>query len=195
MRKLYIVFITIILLIIGFHVGRYIYKISVIDTELLASVEKQLGDIQQEYSTRYKTAVASTSTSEKLSPNATLIFKTEYEKCGHTLNEYKKATTSEVNMTRSELQSKYPEWEITEFSEQEVILWQKDDSSCQQHFIIRESNGNIAVYLIKENNTEQLQQLTNISTRYLTQVDLEKLRDGIRVNGVEELNSKLEDFE
>lgn len=189
MRKLYVVFVTILLLVISFFVGQYIYKLSRIDDNLLA----QYAEMHNQYEQTYKPAATTDTT--KISPNATIIFKTEYEECGHTLNKYETVTEKEVNLTKEKLQDKYKDWEITDFSEKEIVMLKKKEGSCNEHYVIREKDGNLAVYIIDKNNVEILQKETNISTTYLTEVDLVKLKEGIRVNGLEELNSKLEDFE
>lgn len=193
MRKLYIVLFTLLLLIVSFFVGEYIYKISRIDDNLLAKAQEEYAALQEEYEAKLKAAAASDNT--KISPNAVLIFKTEYNKCGHILNKYQNASENEVNLTKEQLQEKYKDWEIVGFAEKEVVLLQKIEESCNQHYVIREKDGNLAIYVIDEDNDEILKEVTGISTEYLTQLDLLKLEDGIRVNGLEELNAKLEDFE
>lgn len=193
MRKLYIVLFTLLLLIVSFFVGQYIYKISRIDANLLAKAQEEYAALQEEYEAKLKAAAANDNT--KISPNAVLIFKTEYNKCGHILNKYQNASESEVNLTKEQLQEKYKDWEIVGFAEKEVVLLQKIGENCNQHYVIREKDGNLAIYVIDEYNDEILKETTNISTEYLTQLDLLKLKDGIRVNGLEELNAKLEDFE
>lgn len=193
MKKVYVVFVTIVLLIISFFVGQYIYKISKIDDNLLAKAREEYAVLQEKYETELQAAAANDNT--RISPNAVLIFKTEYNKCGHILNKYQNASQNEVNLNKKQLQEKYKNWEIIGFTEKEVVLLQKVEESCNQHYVIREKDGNLAVYIIDENNNESLEEITNISTEYLTQLDLLKLEDGIRVNGLEELNAKLEDFE
>jgi len=193
MRKLYIVIVTAILFIISFFVGKYIYKISRIDSALIAKLKENSEIMQKENQEMYLPTVASDNI--KLSPNAILVFKTEYDECGHSLNEYKNILQDEVNMNKKQLQGKYLDWNISEFGEKEVVLQKKVKGSCGQHFVIREKDGNLAVYVLDENDVETLKEETSISTKYLTEIDLLKLKDGIRVNGLEELNSRLEDFE
>lgn len=193
MRKLYMVCFIILLLIISFFVGQYIYKISKIDDNLLALVNDECTEFGEQYESELQAATANDNT--KISPNAVIIFKTEYNKCGHTLNKYENAPEDIVNLTKKEFEEKYKDWEVVGFTEKEVVLKEKLDESCKQHYIIREKDGNLAVYVIDEENDEILKETTSISTEYLTDVDLAKLKEGIKVNGLEELNSKLEDFE
>lgn len=192
MKNLYTVLVIILLLIISFFVGQYIYKIGKVDKQLLALAET----VNTTALDNAELATKLTSSSNiKISPNSMLIFKTEYSKCGHTLNKYQTVTQDVVNLTKDELQKKYKDWKIESFSEKEIVLYQKVNESCNEHYVIREKNGNLAIYLLDEKNNEVLKEVTNIPVEYLTDVDLEKLKDGIRVNGWEELNARLEDFE
>ena len=62
-------------------------------------------------------------------------------------------------------------------------------------YILRDEENVINVYLIDENEKEVLYKVTDISSEYLPKEDIEKLKNGIKVKGIEELNKMLEDFE
>ena len=62
-------------------------------------------------------------------------------------------------------------------------------------YILRDEENIINVYLIDENEKEVLYKMTDISSQYLAKEDIEKLKKGIEVKGIEELNKILEDFE
>ena len=191
MKKLYVVLFTILKSrsIKTIIYKQYIYKISRIDNNLLTQYAAMHNEMEQ----TYKPVISKNNT--KISPNAVLIFKTKYGKCGHTLNRYVVVEDTDVNLTEEEFQNRYSDWEIIDFSEKQVVLLKEVQESCKQHYVIREKDGNLVVYIINDDNVETLQQKTNISSEYLTEADLLKLKDGIRVNGLEELNSQLEDFE
>ncbi len=53
----------------------------------------------------------------------------------------------------------------------------------------------IAIYRINENNEEELYEETEIAIDYLTETDKVNIQNGIRVNGNENLNQLIEDFE
>ena len=61
--------------------------------------------------------------------------------------------------------------------------------------IIKDILGYIEVYYLDENKNEYLYKKTTIPTTYLTKEDIERLKKGIEVKGIEELNKRLEDFE
>lgn len=137
----------------------------------------------------------STVEKEKVSPNSVLILKKQYEECAHNIKEYAKMPEEYVNLTKEELEEKQKDWEIETFSPNEVTLIKKVMGVCNQHYLLRQKDGIIAIYQIKDDNTEVLKEETGISTEYLTEVDRLRLEEGIRIYGEEELNSTLEDYE
>ena len=53
MKKLYLVFVTLLLLVLGFWVGRYLYKLTTIDTELLSRDNEEVNIQLKEYNSKY----------------------------------------------------------------------------------------------------------------------------------------------
>lgn len=132
---------------------------------------------------------------EKISPNAVLVLKKHYEQCDHTIKEYAKIPEEYVNLNKEELAKKQEGWQIEEFSKDEVTLIKDINSVCNEHYVLRQKDGIIAVYQIHEDNTETLKEETGIAVEYLTDIDKLRLEEGIRIYGEEELNSTLEDYE
>lgn len=129
------------------------------------------------------------------SPYAILIFKRNYSECGHTTNEKIDIPKELVNINKEELQREYKDWTIEQFTSNEIILSKNENGICNEHYIIKENNGYICVYYIDKYENETLKETTGIVTNYLPQTDIEKLKQGIKVNGKEELNATLEDYE
>lgn len=161
-------------------------------TEVRNMVQEQ--NIVQEMDIVNEISVSSME-SEKISPNATMILKKYYEECDHTIKEYAKIPEEYVNKTKDELEKLQEDWDIEEFSSNEVVFNKKINGTCGEHFVIREKDGIIAVYQIKDNNEEVLKEETGIAVEYLTETDKLRLEEGIRICGEEELNSTLEDYE
>lgn len=65
----------------------------------------------------------------------------------------------------------------------------------EEHYIIRDNNGYVSIYVIDTNGKEILQEITQIVTAYLPQTDQISLQEGIKVIGKEKLNATLEDYE
>ena len=76
-----------------------------------------------------------------------------------------------------------------------MILYREVDGECGEHYLVKEKDGKVVVYKILENGEEQEYETTQISTDYLTDTDKIEMQNGIRVNGQQELNQLIEDFE
>lgn len=150
---------------------------------------------QVNYSVKNDITINTATNEEKISPNATLILKRKYKECGHIIKEYKRITNELVNLTEKELVEKNKDWEVEKFSNMEVILIKEVEGVCNEHYVLKEEDGVIAVYKIEEENKEVLEELTGISTEYLTENDKIEIEQGIKVYGREELNSILENYE
>lgn len=135
------------------------------------------------------------SNEEKTSPNCKLTMKRYYNECGHSIEEYTDLNNELVNKTKDEIQQVYSAWTIDKFSNDEIIISRSFDSQCGEHYIVREKDGKVAVYLISGDGTETELQDTEISTEFLTEADKIELQNGIRANGKQELNQVIENFE
>ena len=139
--------------------------------------------------------VEASSSEEKISPNCIITLKRYYKECGHTINEYISIPQNLVNKTEDDLRNEYLTWKIEKFSNSQIILSKEFDNNCGQHFILRTNDDKIVVYLLDENNQETLFENTNISTQYLPEEDKVQLQNGVKVNGLENLNEMLENYE
>ena len=202
MKKIWMIIPIILVILIGIVVGRLIYnnneklanKNNIIQNEINIASEKVTDDCIEEYQEVQEEVVAN-SQEEKISPNCLLILKKYYDECNHTINEYVDVPQDLVNGTEEDLKKEYPYWQIEKYSSNEIILYKEFNSNCGQHFVLREYEGKITVYKINENNEEEIYEKTEISVEYLSETDKGKISEGIKVNGIEELNQLLEDFE
>ena len=202
MKKIWMIIPIILVILIGIVVGRLIYnnneklanKNNIIQNEINIVSEKVTDDCIEEYQ-EVQEEVATNSQEEKISPNCLLILKKYYDECNHTINEYVDVPQDLVNGTEEDLKKEYPYWQIEKYSSNEIILYKEFNSNCGQHFVLREDEGKITVYKINENNEEEIYEKTEISVEYLSETDKGKISEGIKVNGIEELNQLLEDFE
>jgi len=202
MKKIWMIIPIILVILIGIVVGRLIYnnneklanKNNIIQNEINIVSEKVIDDCIEEYQEVQEEVVAN-SQEEKISPNCLLILKKYYDECNHTINEYVDVPQDLVNGTEEDLKKEYPYWQIEKYSSNEIILYKEFNSNCGQHFVLKEDEGKITVYKINENNEEEIYEKTEISVEYLSETDKGKISEGIKVNGIEELNQLLEDFE
>ncbi len=201
MKKSIIISSIIVLFILGIVIGVILTSDSSeekIETEI---AEQNQEEIYDECTDEYKdmgdsnTLIEETSSEgEKISPNCSILFKRQYNDCGHTLEQYSIVPTELVNKTEEDLQEQYQGWTIEEFSRNQIILYRDFDSECGEHYILKEKDGRVNVYL-KTGDTEELVEETDITTEFLTETDKIGLQNGIEANGRVELNQLIEDYE
>ena len=204
MKKSWIIILVVAIIIIGIISGLAIYnkneksQNNIIENKINKISEKVTDECTEEYEELERQAkldIETNSSEEKISPNCLITLKRYYNECQHTINEYIDVPQNLVNGTQEDLEKEYPNWEIQKYSSNEIILYREFDSNCGQHFILRNDNGKITIYKINEEMQEEVYEKTEISVEYLTETDKVEIQNGIRVNGVEELNQLLEDFE
>lgn len=199
MKKTWIISLIIIVIMIGIVTGIILYNTKQKDKNDNNMIENEMNKISEKVTddciNEYIDEIETNSNEEKISPNCLLILKRYYDECQHTINEYVDIPQDLVNGTEYDLKKEYPYWEIEKFSSTEIVLYKEFNSNCGQHFILKEDNGKITVYKINENSEEEVYEKTEISLEYLSETDKIKIKDGIKVNGIEELNQLLEDFE
>lgn len=132
---------------------------------------------------------------EKTTPNTILILRKEYTDCGHTINSKASIPEEMVNLTEEEIIQKYPNWELEEFSKEQIVLSKTLDSFCGEHYLLTEEDGYISIYTVDEEENKALKEQTKISVEYLPETDRISLKNGLMIYGTENLNKLLEDFE
>ena len=176
------------ILIFVFSIGIGYYYSSLWKKENISKVEKNeiniLGNITE-----------TSSNEEKVSYNATFALKKYYSLCGHSKFNYVELPSEVINLTKSELQNLYPDWKIEEFNNNNIVLSQKIDKVCDEHYVLKLLDDTIDVYHIEGDKELKLYKTTDISKDYLTSEDINNLEEGIYVYGINNLNSAIEDFE
>lgn len=206
MKKRWIIILIIAIIMIGIVMGTIIYnnnkqsknQINIVKNEINEVSEKITDECTEEYEEleeQAKLEIETNSNEEKISPNCLVTLKRYYKECMHTINEYVDIPQNLVNKTQEDLEKEYPNWEIKKYSSNEIILYKEFNSNCGQHFVLKSDDGKIIIYKINENNEEEIYEKTEISVEYLTETDKIEIQNGIRVNGIEELNQLIEDFE
>lgn len=141
------------------------------------------------------TIIQTATQEEKTTPNTMITVETYYEKCGHNEIEKKKIESEDINKTEKELEEKYAEYKITKFSNEEVKLYREKKQMCENHYVIKEKEGKIAIYNVNENGKETFKTDTEILTKYLPDEDVELLKKGIKASSEAQLNQILSDYE
>lgn len=207
MKKSWMIVIIIVIIAIGIVMGTYIYnrngkntiKENIIDNKINEISEKVEDECTEEWEELDEQAkqdmLEANSVEEKISPNCLITLRSYYKSCQHTINRYVDVSQDLVNKTEEDLKEEYPGWEVKEYSSAKIILYKEYDGECAEHFVLKNDNGKITIYTISENGEEEIYEKTEISVDYLTETDKIEIENGIRVNGKEELNQLIEDFE
>ncbi len=200
MNKLIITMIAIVVVIGAMFTAVAIFTpnrnddVEKIQTEI--AEEEILDDCTDEYEgAEYEDTVKANTQEEKTSPNCSLTTKTYYQNCGHTKSEYTNLPSSFVNLTKDEIQEKYQEYEIKDFATNAIVLYQEKEGECGEHYMVKDKEGMVTVYQVLEDGSEQELETTGITTEYLPETDKINMKNGIQVNGKQELNQLIEDFE
>ena len=182
-----------------------IFFISMIGTFLFIRIDNNidenddnfiiLEDINQEENIMISNSIEISGQEEKTTPNTLIIYKTYYTKCRHFVQDYEDIDISLVNLNEEEFNEKCENWDIEEFSSEEIVLSQEKEEFCNEHYKLKLENNNIVIYNIDENGIETEYEYTGITTEYLTEQDILKLTAGIYVYGKENLTSIIEDYE
>lgn len=187
MRKGWIIALALFLLIMGVVLGVSIYNKNKTD---------QINTVQDKKLAEENTATIYTaSIEEKVSPNAKILQKVYYTGCDHLLKDTVDVPEQLINKSREDVQNYYKKWTIDSFSPGEITIYKEESGFCDQHYLVKEHNGVLGIYNIDEKGKITLKKDTEIQTKYLTEIDLEKVKSGIEAIGNMELNSVLEDFE
>ena len=132
---------------------------------------------------------------ERISPNAFITFKQTYKKCGHTTSEFVEVPQEFVNLSENELKERYTDWTVEKFTDTDIILSKEVEGSCNEHYVVRDVDGTVTVFHILEDGTEEEYMITDIATEYLTDTDKIEMEKGIKINGKQNLNQLIEDYE
>ncbi len=152
-------------------------------------------DLNNTYGESGNEIQANTQENITLSPNCSFIFQAKYEECGHISSQYTNIPQTLVNKKQEEVKQLYPDWEIHEFQNNKVVLYKTKEGNCGEHYILRDVEGKVVVYVINSEDKEEEYQKTEISTDYLTETDRVQMKEGLKVYGKENLSQMIEDFE
>ena len=197
MNKTIMSIIAIIVIIGAIIIGVQICKPNKEQEDIITKVsdEKIEDDCTDEYQEIQEEMLQANSTEEKISPNCFITMKKTYNKCGHTTSEYIAIPKELVNKTKEDLEEKYIGWTIDKFSDTQIVISKEEEGECGEHYIVKDKEGKVVIYKLLEDGTENEYEVTDISTEYITDTDKINMKNGIKVNGKQELNQLIEDFE
>lgn len=193
MRK-YIVISLIGALILSIILGFYLYKLKSINEKIAFETEYKQLEVENIMDTG--TSKETSSNEDKTTPNTVLIQTKYYIDCGHLVQNKGKIKEDSINKNESEFKIDYIGWKIQKFTPTEVVIYKEYNDFCNEHYKLKDVDGKIVVYqLDKYGKEKEIERKTDIQTKYLSETDIENLKDGINVCGKSELNAMIEDYE
>lgn len=199
MNKVIITIISIIVIVGAIIFGVAIYKPNsgeeAYNITTKVANENIEDDCTDEYQEFQQEMLQTSSSEEKISPNCYMTLKRTYKKCGHTTSEYLAVPEELVNKTQIELEKKYEGWTVEYFSDTQIVLNKNEEGECGEHYLVKDKEGKVTIYELLEDGTEKEYEITDIPTEYITDTDKINMKNGIKVNGKQELNQLIEDFE
>lgn len=195
MRK-YVMLALIVALILGFILGLYLYRLNKVNEQIAFEGEYSRVESKNIIKEAENIIRETSSTENKTSPNTKITEKRYYVDCAHLVQEQEKIKTTLLNKTEGEIQAAYIGWTIQKFTPNEIVVYKEINDFCDEHYLLKDVEGQIIVYALdKYGNIRNTEKETGIQTKYLSNIDIEKLKEGITVYGNKELNKQLEDFE
>lgn len=198
MNKVILILVSIIIIIVSIITAVVIYngedeeqaKVSIKNIE-----ENTINTLNNTINSDNQNVIETNVKEVRISPNAFITFKETYEGCGHTKVDFVEVPEDFVNLSKEELKDKYSDWNIEKFTDTDIIISKDFEGSCDEHFIVKDVDGIVTAFKIKEDGTEEEYEITDIATEYLTDTDKIEMKNGIRVNGKQNLNQLIEDYE
>lgn len=163
------------------------------ETDIVPIQDVVIRNVQEEKEIE-KNVIETVVEETKLSPYAQMIIEKKFTKCGHSTVEIIDVPDELINMTEREIIKKYENWEIRSFNSREVSLYREIEANCNDHFVLKEKDGFIAIYNKVTDDNMNLKEVTDIDVLNLPSGDIENLKEGIYVYGQDELSSLIEDF-
>ena len=191
-RKIWVGICIIIIIILGILAGIILYEVT---DNKDNNINNNVTNIIEDNNINIINTIEISNQEEQTTPYTLIDYTTYYAKCYHYINKYEDIDVSAVNLTREEIQEKYREWNVEDFTSEQIILENQKNEFCNEHFNLRLTDNIICIYKIDEIGNEEMYKKTDITPEFLTQEDIIRLDNGIDVYGRESLTAVLEDYE
>lgn len=168
------------------------------NTEQNNTEEPKLPDEIGDFYEHYEFEEPAINNDNYVTNNTRFLLKTYYENTRDTITKEIKIPTDIVGKNleevRNYLENAYGEWDIRELDKELIELYRIREGISPNHYIVKQSNGYIAIFHVDEDGTPILLEQTNIPVSALTELDREKLLRGIIVKGMDGVTQILEDY-
>ena len=183
-------FLFVILLSLGFIIGTLIFY----------DDNKNEKDNNETFLEEQSLIKETSSEESKIGVNTKICLSTYFDKCNHTDREFINVSEEIINMKEEEAKEYFESkgYSLIKFDNNEILLKQKKNEMCQNHFVIKYENENdifLNIYKIDSDDELVFYKETDVAREFLTSMDDQTFKEGIEVYGYENIEGVLEDYE
>lgn len=133
-------------------------------------------------------------TNSKITPSTKMVYQYYYPKDDVMEQQEDIPPYFLLDLTFEDMKKLYNNWQVISFSEKEVVLRKMVEGESEQHYVVGQQDGYIAVFYAKEKSGINLHEITSTPISSLSKGEQERLNEGIPVIGDEQLSKILEDY-
>jgi hypothetical protein len=186
--------------VIGYSYGYLIGLFGENEEPLQNETKEDVEHSQLQSNTRsvpnYLESLATDQEAEVITLETLLVFERFYKECQHRKIEQCNVSLDHIGLSENEFSQLYSTWEIKEFSPSKIWLKKEINTYCPEHYIIKDKNGCIAIYQpLEDNDGIWLIEQTKVNTALLDIETQNRIREGIVVDSIEEIEGLIENWD
>ena len=131
---------------------------------------------------------------ERIVPSTLMVYEYVYKDGGIQETTQDNSPYFLLDKTEEEISDMFSDWEIVSFTSEKVVLRKTLEEKSGQYYILGIQDGCIAVFYSEPVNGSKLKEVTSTPVSALSAEEQIRLREGINVDGKEELMRLLEDY-
>lgn len=200
-KRVYIIsfFVLVAMMMGGYFLGLQIGKknLSINMNKPVADLDTPKAEpVDQSLETGADPKIANIGYTGKISEETRLIFQKYYLGCGHSQIEERNALGSELGLSLDEIMVKFDQWEISQYTDKELVLKREIDDFCPEHFILRDRAGMLILYMPpREGKDNRTIEETQIFTNTLPPDIQNEVQRGLVLDSLEDVEHFLENLE
>jgi len=129
---------------------------------------------------------------EKTNENTKMIYQYHYKNDGKTVTKVENLPPALVNKTRATIENVFDEWSVVTFNNNQIVL--RKDIDDDESYLLKEHNGFVAVFY-NRGDEQELKEMTKTPINSLPEEEQKLIKNGIVINGNQELIKVLQDYE
>jgi hypothetical protein len=100
-----------------------------------------------------------------------------------------------MNLTREDIERYFFDWEMIEFTANQIVLRKNIPGGYDEYYLLGIKDDYVAVFFQTKTGEVTLQEVTRMPVGSLSYDERQRLREGVKIGGKNELASALEDYD